>query len=212
MLDWLRRKLHQTGTGLSAALRRYIYDMVHAVGAFLTTIIFHVGTNWNWMLRQAAHLDHGMGNLADGLWGWGNKIVHHVLPALRKWAARQLAHLLKLIGHWVSKFVKELAHLKSLVERWLKDLEKWVIRHVYDPLKKWADHIWARLLDWGYVAYRYITHPQMLADLIFDYLLVTFTRRAWAVARVLGEWIFKTFMANIPRSVTLIEKIITDVL
>src|SRR5574337_625730 len=138
-------------------------------------------------------------------------IVNHVAAAwhaMYTWV-NSLYTAVETFAHAVYAYLYKL--VKVLLAQ-ISAVTSWVLHSVFDPLIAQVKSLWTKLQQWGYTAYWYVTHPQDLADLLLHYLLVSLQKSVWAVARTMGEFFARLFLQNVPRTITLIEQIIADVL
>ncbi len=211
MLGWLDRFFHSVTGTVGSAVSAVVHYAVHALAAVVFAVFGLVRGAWEWCLSGMVELHTALDDFTKAVVDFAKWLATVALPALRKWAAAALAllaHDLSLLRTWA---LEQFAKVALAIDRAYRDAVTWVTVHVYDPLKKYADLIAADLRKWGYTAWYYITHPAMLAELLLVPLVTTFEKYAWAIGKMLGQFLLALIAQNIPKLLTLIEDIITAV-
>lgn len=212
MLDWIKKAFKAAAGVVPEAIREWVYQQVYAVFSFLGTIVNHVASAWSTMFKFADNLWHALDSFGISVYNFLYKVVKVMIPNVIDWAFREIGKLQSWAWGYISTLLRALDSLRQYLLAQVESVVRWINEKIWTPLMAEVKSLWATLQKWGYTAYWYVTHPQALADLLLQYLLVSLQKSAWTVARVMGEFIFKTVMANIPRFATLIEQIIADVL
>lgn len=212
MIDWLKRVFHSGVDLIPESIRQWVYSMIHAVAGIMNTVLGHVGLSWRDMLHAGYEAGWALLRLSQGIHHFYQIVKDHWLPQLRKYLLHLLSEVkdyAKAVYHYA---VFELKKLKDLAWSWIKNLRQWVLDHIWKPIYAWVKDLYKKMTDWAYTAWWYITHPDKLAERLFWFSVDLVKRFAWDLARIFGEFGAKTVLANIPRVVALIEKMIADVL
>src|SRR5574337_302127 len=183
MLDWLKKAFQSAAGVIPDAIREWVYNLYTAVETF-----------------------------AHAVYAYLYKLVKVLLPQILNWVNNQLAQLTGWVWGYITGLIRSLDSLRRYLLAQISAVTSWVLHSVFDPLIAQVKSLWTKLQQWGYTAYWYVTHPQDLADLLLHYLLVSLQKSVWAVARTMGEFFARLFLQNVPRTITLIEQIIADVL
>jgi hypothetical protein len=99
----------------------------------------------------------------------------------------------------------------SELERGVYDL--WHVLDVFGrQVVKVADELFAWINHEGRTLWHYITHPNLIVDLIWRELIVKIEREAWDVTEVLGKFFLSLFHHHMKRFLLLMEDILHAVL
>lgn len=212
MLDWLKKNFTSWANVVSDQIRQFVYNQVYAVMSFLGTIVNHVSDAWHQMYTWANGLFSGISAFATSVYAYFYRIIRVTLPGIIRWADKAVKALTAWVWGHIVTLTNAIWALRGYLLNLIDGVLAWVKHSIYDPLMSEVTSLWSSLKKWGYTAWWYITHPQDLADLLLTYILISVQKSVWLVARTMGEFFFRLFMQNVPRSVDLIEKIISDVL
>lgn len=212
MLSWLRKHFAAAAGIIPDAVREFVYQQVYAVMAFLGTIVNHVAASWNYMWSFTKVLYTAFDVFGHAVYSYFARLVRVVLPGIIRWASGRIAQVEKWVSGWVTVILRDAEAAKNYLVKLIGEAVKWAVDNIWSPL--WAEllTVKANLTKWGYTAWWYITHPGSLADLLLLYLVASLQRSIWNIARIMGEFLFKTVLSQLPRSLALIEQILADVL
>lgn len=170
-----------------------------------------VGGAWT-KLVDAYHTFHAaLDAFSKAVYDFADYVIHHLIPSILKWAERELAKLSALLARLYDDLQRAVNNLILRIASTAKALTNWVLRNVYDPLKKYADQIWSDLKLWGYTAWWWITHLADLAEAMIFHIATSLEKHAWELAPILGKFLLSLILANVKRFVLLIEDIIDSV-
>lgn len=212
MLSWLDKFFSAASSTIGNAISNTVHWAIHALASVVFAVFSAVGAAWTAFVDATGALVSEVGNLALNVYHFANHVMKVLLPAIYRWAAAELKKLeayAESVYHWA---LKEFDTVRAWVEHLISDLTSWVLRDIWDPLKKYADQIWDDLKKWGYVAWWWITHLPDLAEAMIFHIAASTEKHAWELANMLGQFFLSLIIANLNTMLTLIEDIITAVL
>lgn len=171
-----------------------------------------VGGAWNGLTDAFRAFHSALDNWSHEVYLFGDYLIRHLIPSIVRWAERELAKLSAFISRVYDDLQRAVNDLILRIASTARALTKWVLDNVYDPLKEYADQIWADLKKWGYTAWWYITHPDALAELIIFPIATSLEKHAWQLAGQLGKFALSLVLANVRQFINLIEDIVDSVL
>lgn len=212
VLDWLTGWFSSAASIVAKPIIDLVHWAVHALGSVVLTVFSHVFGAWSqlagWFegfFRAFTWLIHAIAHVIT-------EIKRVIIPAVVKYF-KVYYHLLYVFAHAVLAWaVAAFKAAEALARLLVRDAIAWVIAHVWNPLKAFADYIWAHLLQWGYVAWWWITHLKELADALIYHLVDSLERNAWDIAGKLGTFALALVVRNLARFIKLAESIIAAVL
>jgi len=212
MWQWIA---NVTGWGIlnvGGTVSQWVRDIIHGLWGWLSSVFNHVGDAWSeiWQSGNAIWLSvqhFGLANLAV-LW----HIINKQIPRVFEWAFNHFKDLLAFANRIWRDLNQWVAQLIQRIKKAIDDLTRWVIVHVWTPLKNDFLQAWHWITTNGALVLFYITHPDKLAALIFDSLIHLLEREAWNVAPVLGKFFLALILHNAKRFLILLEDIVSAVL
>jgi hypothetical protein len=212
MLDWLYNTVYSLYGSISGPVKDFVHSVMRGLVGALNAVSGNMWTVWwNWVAAMWT---------AGGVFSWFCGGVYNVLSWVVKESIPFISNL-ALTG-WTR--VLALEHkVATVVRQWVddaiataqglvNDAITWVNQHIWLPLWSNVQDLYDKMTRWAYTAYYYVTHPDALAEVIFWSLWGVFTRSAFSVARTVGEWLLRTFLANAVAGVQLVESVVADVL
>lgn len=212
MLNWLDSFWNSVTGSVGNAVSSAVHWALHAVMSVILSVFKLVGSAWSALVYDVAYFHAEIDAFCKSVLDFGSYILHHVIPSLLKWAQAQLDRLsadLARIYDWAQREVNDL--ILRIADA-VSTVENWANRTIWKPLKDYADQIWADLKLWGYTAWYYITHPDLLAETLIFSIATSLEKHAWELAEKLGEFAVSLVMANLKRFLSLIETIISAVI
>jgi hypothetical protein len=211
MLAWLDKFFSGVASTIGQPISNAIHWAVHALAAVIFGVFGLVGKAWSGLVDGVRKFHAALDDYAAEIIKFATWVTRTAIPAIYKWATGELAKLsvaLAGLGHDLTTLsVSLLARITSAIA----GVTDWVITTVYDPLSAAVKLVAANLLKWGFTAYQYITHPQTLADLLIMPLITSLQNNAYAIARLIGDFIVTALRANAVKIAKLLEDIVTDV-
>ncbi|HEY6278453.1 MAG TPA: hypothetical protein VIX86_19230 [Streptosporangiaceae bacterium] len=211
MLDWIASFIARWAPAVPAAIRDLVHWSVHALASVVYFVFGNVGKAWGYVWGALKwHLTAAV-RFVDATYQQLRAILKKYFPAVYNWIAGLIAAVRKDLRTVWHDTLAELDRLRALAAGWIKDVRAWAYRDIWLPLS--ADTAWLKthLLKWGYTAWYYITHPDMLANILLDPLITLIERQAWTVAARLGTFTLALAVHNIRRLAQLAEDIIAAV-
>lgn len=212
MFDWLHNTVYSLFGSVSGSVKDFVHSVLKGLIGALNAVAGRAWTAWWDLLWGAYTLVTGITGFVQAvysrLWLILNQYINSLLQdvaALWSQIWRSVAHIFDTVWGWV-------VTIRDYLWQQIESARQWVIENVWAPLWGWVQDIYDKLTRWAWMAYWYITHPDDLARVLFWSLVNAFARDAFFVARIVGDWLLRTILANIPRSLGLIETIIKDVL
>lgn len=212
MLTWLKKAFGAAAGVIPDAIRDWVYQQIYAVMSYIGTIIDHVSAAWDVMWHFATALESAFTSFGHSVYNYFYKLVKVMIPNVIAWAATWITHVESWAWGWIKTLAGYIEDAKNYLLQKISDAVAWTVQNIWAPLEAELVTVRKRLTDWAYTAWWYITHPQNLADLLLGYLLVSLQRSVWLVARTMGDFFFRLFLTQLPRSLNLIEQIIADTL
>lgn len=158
-------------------------------------------------------------NLAFGMEQWAQSWFTYIVAWTTQTFAQMTAWVLGLVNNlwaWVQA-AWEFAHwvysyLYGLMQAWISQFVQWVLRNIWDPLYKMITGSFDYLMQWINFLLQYITHPELLADLIGAYLLKTWLVLAKRYAAPLIQWWMRNMMSLAGEFMDIIESVLSSIL
>jgi hypothetical protein len=211
MLSWLDGFFSSAAATIGAPVANAVHWAVHALASVVFAVFKLVGSAWAKLVDAVrafhAALDAAMAEVVK----FATWIVKVELPALRKWAESELAKLAVALAQLYDRVTTAIADLIDRIAAAVASVTSWVISAVWDPIQAALKVLTANLIKWGFTAYTYITHPQMLADLLIMPLINSLVNNAAAIAEQVGAFLLTLMLKNVKAIITVIEDIITAV-
>lgn len=212
MLSWLAKYFGSIAGTVGSAVSNAIHYAVHALASVVFSVFGLVGRAWDGLAGAISRFHHYLDVFAQAVVDFAHYVIKTVIPSVVKWAATQLTRLENFITAVWNDLKAAVVALIKRIEAAATAVTNWAIKNIWDPLKKFADLIWADLLKWGYTAWYYITHPDKLAELLINDIVTSLERHAWSIAQRLGSFTLALISRNLPRIIQLIEDILTAVI
>lgn len=212
MLSWLDRLWNAAASTVGQAVSSAVHWTEHAIMSVVLSVFRLVGGAWNYLADAFRVFHSALDHWSSEVFAFADYLIHHLIPSILRWAERELAKLAAFISRVYDDLQRAVNNLILRIASTAEALTKWVLRNIYDPLKEYADQIWADLKKWGYYAYWYITHPAALAEVIIFPLATSLEKHAWQLAGQLGKFALSLVLANIKPFIHLIEDVIDSVL
>lgn len=212
MLDWLHGVVYTLYGYVPGPVKDLIHSALRGLIGALNAVTGNMWTVWwNWITAMTA---------AGGVFNWFcggvltvlSWLVKEAIPFASNLALRAWTRLLNFEKKIEADLLSGLQAVRDLASRLVQDAIAWVTQNVWNPLWGYIQDLYDKATRWAYTAWFYVTHPAALAELIFWSLWDVFTRNAWSVARVVGEWALRLVLQNSVSGVRLVEQIVTDVL
>lgn len=208
MLDWLAGFFGAFLPSIPGAIVNMVHLAARAITSWAGRIFASVGDAWNDLWNAHGGLLAGLEHFAWRVWRHLVAIVQRDLPWLYQ-AIVGLKRLLVRYVAWLWAHVRGLyLILVKIIRRTAADITSWVQRDIWAPLKRQADRIWHDLIQWGYTAWYYITHPDKLAALVGPALVAWLEGEAWSLGGKLGTFFVALFVRNLRRVALLVEDIL----
>lgn len=189
-----------------------VKDAVHALAAWVGGIISHVGGAWDFMVDGATALYHGLNWLGSEVYGTLSWVARVAIPDLARWTAGEVSALVGRIVAVLRWTAGQVADLVGRIAHAVASLTQWVVAHVWTPLIGYVRDIYAKLKQWAYTAWFYVTHPDKLAGLLWRYVVVEIAAGFDWAARYIGHFVVITFLNNLTRLVGFVESFLADIL
>jgi hypothetical protein len=211
MFGWIDRAWQWATHNLGGDVVSWVRDLVHGIWSVLQTIFGNVADAWHVAWNAVNGLWRAAGKFASEVWGAFYHLYQIIIPAIVRWAKRELLSLSKFIDHVWSWAVKEVEKIYHWIAHEIATLIKWVMVHIWDPLFKSIELAWKWIFHEGKILWYYITHPDKLVALIFDSLVAELESQAWKVGGLLGKFFLALVVHNLRKFVLLLEDILMAV-
>lgn len=211
MFGWLNRVFGSVTGYIDETVRRWITDLIAGLYGFLHTLFSWIDDAWQWLWRHVEwfgkQFNIVLSEISHTFW----HIIYVTIPSVVRWASRLIAELRQFIEHvwkWIQNAVDQ---LYKFIARVIRDVRDWVIRDIWRPLHDSLLAAWHWILNEGHLVYFYITHPDKLVDLIWDWLIQKLEKEAWNVGRKLGRFFLALIIHNLRPFVNLVEDILNAI-
>lgn len=212
MFGWIESVIDSFANSVSDAIRAFVKFVIRGFYGYLHGLFSLAWDAWSFYWQMANILARGMSALANGLYSFGYRVIHGWIP----WLIDQITGFYHAAINFGESILQSLSHYISDVLNWaqqaINDVIRWVTDNVYNPLA----HFISTALDWiskeGNTLWYYLTHPDKLAELLFDYLIALLESLAWDVGARLGKFFLSLVVRNIVQFATLIENVIDAIL
>lgn len=212
MFGWIDRIWHWGAANIGGPVVDFIRDVLHGLWGFLYSIFGNVSDAWNdmftaghWLWRMAIDFSHAV-------WFRFYHLLRIFIPEIIKYFERlfdSVRRLAEWIIRWIAARVEWLIHK---IETEIAFVIKWVRDNIWLPLLRDIRIAWNWITTFGKVVWFYISHPDKLVDLIWDFLIAKLETEAWNIGHLLGNFFLGLVLHNIKRFALLIEDIIMAVL
>lgn len=212
MWGWITKLFDSVAGAIDETVRRWVHDLIAGLYGFLHTIFGNVVKGWEYFWNAARNLRAGLNRLADEAWQTFYHLYRFVVPTIIKWAELYFATLRKFtleVWQWAERTA---AALIARIIATARDLQKWVVNDIWNPIWHILTQAWDWILHEGATAWHYITHPADLVDLIWENLIIKLEKESWNVGARLGRFSISLIVHNLRTFVLLVEDIIDAIL
>jgi hypothetical protein len=211
MWGWLGSIFDWATNAVGGTVVPWIRDLIHGVWGWLSTLFGHVGNAWHDMFRAGKWIHLALAHFGLEALATVWDIIFKRLPKIVTWAWDHIQNLWHFATHIYRLLLKWVENLIHRIEVAIHDAIMWVTIHIWRPLKADFLNAWHWITHEGARVFYYITHPDKLAELVFDSLLALLERESWAVSAKLGKFFLALIHHNLKRFVLLIEDILMAV-
>ena len=212
MLNWILGYVKRWGGIVADPVIDLVHWAIHAIAGVVYTVFNHVGAAWLSVYHAALWLHKAINAFSYEVWAHLWSIITRDLPGLFHTALSWYRAALKWADRLYHILLHALAVALATARRWVDDATRWVVDHVWRPLKAAVADLWRNLIKWGYTAWYYVTHPDKLAPILIRPMIRAAEDVFWDVAAPVGNFAFRIVLANSRRFVHLVETILAAVL
>jgi hypothetical protein len=212
VLDWIASFVGQWVGTVGQGVADLVHWAVHALASVVYRVFGLVGDAWRDMVGAGEWLAGNLGAFAGEVWAWTWRIVKQITPYLERAIRAVEADAWRWARQVWADLQEAVADLEQLALRLYNDVRSWAWRDIWLPLAAAADWLRAHLLQWGYTAWWYVTHPAALAALLGSPLVDWLEANADSVARRLGGFTMGLLLHNTRRVVGVLEQILAAVI
>ena len=192
-VDWVN--------SLIASVMSWVTGAINSIWKSIQSTWDDIDNMWN---RLVGYID----NLTQTAWNW----VTHTASQIYDWALRLINDIWHYIYGLYSWAVSELDKLGRLIERIWSDIVGWVVREIWDPLKRLYDDVKNFIDTWIPRIWQYIEHPELLVQLIGAFLLRMWLQYVIRFAGVLTRWIVRNMLGMAGEVFDVLETILANIL
>ncbi len=193
-------------------VRSWVHDLVNGLYGFLHMIFGDVGTAWRTFEGTALSFWHGATRFVDNVVAAFYHLFRLIIPAIIREYRKLFTQAENFIKSVYSYVVGRVLYLVHLIAHSIDNLWQLVLRDVWRPLLSSITKAWHWITHEGSIVWFYITHPEKLVDLVWDYLIAKLEREAWRTADLLGRFLIALIVRNLRHFVLLIEDILDAIL
>lgn len=198
--------------GLSQKVVDYINSVIASVMSWVTSAIASIWSGLGTLVSDVA-LALGQAinfaeNLVKQVWD-ALEFLSRTLNQLVYYLFNTAWQYIQGIFNWV---VGQLARLEANLLSWANDVYQWVLREVYDPLKRAYDGMLNWATGWFNQIWQYIQHPELLVQLIGAFLLRMWLQYVLRFAAVFTRWIVRNMMGMAGEVFDVLENILSNIL
>lgn len=212
MFGWLYNRLLSKAGKIPAKLAGELYAPLHVIYSLVHTVFVHVGDAWGDAWHAMWTWTHYLGEGLTWAVRFAQRLVTVDLPVLFRAASEAIGKALStaqgLIGslrRWAESQIAAVVHTVAGVIPWVQV-------HLINPILARLTTAEHRITAWAFTAWRYITHPADLAELLLGPLL-DLAERTWpTLARRFGAFAAAIVLHQMTTLAAVVEGIITDVL
>ncbi|MGH3572321.1 MAG: hypothetical protein ACRDUW_10900 [Pseudonocardiaceae bacterium] len=200
------------GSGIESAIQTFVGNVVSALHDVIFGFFGVLGNAWGFLAQ----------GFSDAF-GWAESFANEVTYVLEQvWkvylpeafrgvaaAANALYRFSGQVVGWVEAVYKWAEHL---VSNSINSLWQLVIRDIWTPLRNSLDSAWTTLSDVYNTVAGWIQAPASLVALLFTPALRWLAALSDAALETVAEWVLRIFLRSITRIVTIVEKVLSDVL
>lgn len=193
-------------------VRRWVHDLINGLYGFLHVIFAAVAKEWVGLNRAEQGFANSFYLFAHSVWVKFTGLLRIVVPRIVNEYRRLIAETLGYAQQVYRDLVSGLVFVEQYSRRLVDGAITWVRDNVYTPLLKSLTGAWQWITQRGETLWHYLTHPDMLAALLFDSLIALLEREAWAVADKLGRFALSLVARNLRQFAALVEDILNAIL
>jgi phage-related protein len=194
MLNWLKNAVGWAGNalddvknwvvGLFSAVYSYFDGWINWLGNYISDV-------WSQVVQGYNILARGIGDLYNTVASW----VRKTYSDIQGWVVQiwhDLYSYIQDVWQWTTRLID---YLKSWVESLLGNLANWVIKNIWDPLYNSISGLARWITTEGAYVYNLVTHPELLAALIGQYVLGAWLSLGRRYAGVFAKWMIHTMIS-----------------
>lgn len=212
MFGWISRVFHTVYNGVTDAVKAFVNLLVNGLYSFLHDVFRAQWDAWNDFWNGARMLWAGVRALSIAVYQRFIDLYKHVVPYLYDYAHWVLTLLGKAIDDAKRLLLAAIDTLYHTLLVLLDATRKWAISEIWNPLYGSLTKAWDWLTHEGATMWHYFTNLADFADLLFNYIIKSLEKYAWATAKLLGQFFLSLVVHNLTEFVTLMEDVINAVL
>lgn len=212
MWSWLRRMYDSVAGRIDNTVRGWINDLLNGIYGYIHAIFNDVSAVWRDLSSWTANFWSQLDRVFYWIYVKIFWLIRHAVPLIineYRTLYGKAVTFAQQIFTWAQQSVAWLTHY---AEKLTHDAINWVIDHVWNPLYHVVTTAWNWIYGRGETLWHYITHPDLLAVLLFDALIAVFEREAFAVADRLGKFLIALIVKNLRQVAMLVEDILSAIL
>lgn len=212
MLDWIKNLYYQAFVGVPSAVVQWVVTQLKQIVAWLENVLSSHKSKWGDIWQSARSLASGVDALGRETYWMLWRIRRQQVPGVVAWAGRRFTS----DEHTNSArytYLRQLIQKNYNTEKGdISSLKRWLLLVVVAPILWTLAKLGEEMLKWAFFAYQLLTAPLKLAAILFWALISVLEQNFWDVAARFGEYVAKLVWANMPKTLALVEQIITDTL
>lgn len=209
MFSWLKGIYNGT-VGALSTVEKWIVGALNTVYSYFSDLISQV---WSATQQLVGSLGNLVNKLEDALYSLFNLVqwvVTKGIPDLANWASNELAKLLDYAKGLYNWAVSELGRLENWVIGELAKLVDWALKNIWDPLWSEITSVIRWIEQQGAYVYYLLTHPDVLAQILAQYVLSQWLNLGKRFAKPFIRWLAHNMISEIPTISSIIEDIIAS--
>lgn len=212
MLDWIKNLYYQAFVGVPSQVAHWVLDQLKHVVAWLENVLGSHKSRWGDIWQSARSLASGVDALGRETYWMLWRIRRQQVPGVVAWAGRRFTAD-EHTGAARYTYLRQLIQRNYNTEKSdLSSFKRWLLLLVVAPILWTLKTIGEQMIKWAFFAYQLLTAPLKLANILFWALISVLEANFWEVAAKFGEYVARLVWANMPKTLQIIEQIITDTL
>lgn len=195
-----------------SAIERWILKAIHAVYSFITRLFDDlrraVNDVWTALVNFGRSVDKFLARVVT----FANWIVTKLVPSVLHWALRNFDALIRDLRGVVDWIGKWLTRLYNDIVSAVRNITKWVITHIWNPLFNAIMVAWHWITHEGYYVWNLLTHPELLMKIIGSYLWTNFLGLIKHYSVQIARWLIHSMLSLANEFADVLESIIANML
>lgn len=212
MINWIERWFHDGTSYLARKALHWVHVALHAIAGIVTGIVGNVRLAWQdlqhavWYAFEQA--TYGAELTYHAIW-W---LVNRGIPFVYRYIIAHVKYLESAIAKAATLALHDAIALFDQAEKYTREFTAWFHANIVAPIDNSLHNAWHWINVHGEYAWKLVTHPDRLADLIVAHFAGAIMRASDGVAITIGTTILHILTKQLGRVARIAEQIISSAL